>query len=141
MNFIQNKKIRIFLNILKSFLNKKPANKGFSLIELLVVLAIMVILVAIGVPAYQSYKKKSEETALMATLKSLNKSGLVLDATEQTINPVNVAQAVKGVDSSELKVNYVDSYSWCVEYKSKCINEEGDIDDSLNKCDRTGNCK
>ena len=141
MNFIQNKKIRIFLNILKAFLNKKPANKGFSLIELLVVLAIMVILVAIGVPAYQSYKKKSEETALMATLKSLNKSGLVLDATEQTINPKNVAQAVKGVDSSELKVNYVDSYSWCVEYKSKCINEEGDIDDGLDKCGTAGKCK
>ena len=141
MNFIQNKKIRIFLNILKAFLNKKSANKGFSLIELLVVLAIIVVLVSIGVPAYQVYKKRSEETALMATLKSLNKSGLVLDATEQTINPRNVASAVKGVDFSELKVNYVDSDNWCVEYKSKCINEEGDIDDGLNKCGTAGKCK
>ena len=141
MNFIQQKQIRKFLDILNRFLNKNPASRGFSLIELLVVLAIMVILVAIGVPAYQVYKKKSEETALMATLKSLNKSGLVLDATEQTINPVNVAQAVKGVDSLELKVNYVDSDDWCIEYKSKCINEEGDIDDGLNKCGTAGKCK
>ncbi|WP_192815498.1 pilin [Grimontia indica] len=45
--------------------------KGFSLIELLIVVAIIGALTAIAVPAYESYTKKSDATAGVATLKSL----------------------------------------------------------------------
>ncbi|STO56405.1 pilin [Grimontia hollisae] len=45
--------------------------QGFSLIELLIVVAIIGALTAIAIPAYESYTKKSDATAGVATLKSL----------------------------------------------------------------------
>ncbi|MGF1766575.1 type II secretion system protein [Enterovibrio makurazakiensis] len=45
--------------------------KGFSLIELLIVVGIIGALTAIAVPAYQSYTLKSEATAGVATVKSI----------------------------------------------------------------------
>ena len=119
----------------------KPLNRGFSLVELLVVMAILVVLIGIGVPAYKKYKKSSEETADTSTLKSLNNAGLVLDSTEQTIDAKNVAEAVKGVDQADITVNYKASEQWCVQYNNKCINEEGEIDNTKNTCDKAGKCQ
>ncbi|PKF51442.1 pilin [Enterovibrio nigricans] len=45
--------------------------KGFSLIELLIVVGIIGALTAIAVPAYQDYTKKADATAGIATMKSL----------------------------------------------------------------------
>ena len=45
--------------------------QGFSLVELMIVVAIIGALTAIAVPAYQDYVKKSEATAGLATLKAL----------------------------------------------------------------------
>ncbi|OEE87699.1 hypothetical protein A1OQ_14460 [Enterovibrio norvegicus FF-162] len=45
--------------------------KGFSLIELLIVVGIIGAISAIAVPAYSNYKKKSDVTAAVATVKSL----------------------------------------------------------------------
>lgn len=50
-------------------LNIKPS--GFTLIELMIVVAIIGVLSAIGVPAYQNYVAKSELATGLATLKSL----------------------------------------------------------------------
>lgn len=50
-------------------LNAKPS--GFTLIELMIVVAIIGVLSAIGVPAYQNYVAKSELATGLATLKSL----------------------------------------------------------------------
>ena len=47
----------------------KPS--GFTLIELMIVVAIIGVLSAIGVPAYQNYVAKSELATGLATLKSL----------------------------------------------------------------------
>lgn len=45
-------------------------NRGFTLIELMIVVAIIAILAAIALPAYNAYRIKSAESACLAEMKN-----------------------------------------------------------------------
>ncbi len=51
--------------------SKRKNQKGFTLIELMIVVAIIGALSAIAVPAYKDYVAKSQASSALATLKSL----------------------------------------------------------------------
>lgn len=52
-------------------MRKTTKQQGFTLIELMIVVAVIGVLAAVAFPAYQDYVKKGEAASGLATLKSL----------------------------------------------------------------------
>lgn len=79
--------------------------QGFSLIELMIVIAIIGILVAVGIPAYQAIQRSSNETAAIGYLRNVavtqrlyykQKNGNAYGTFDQLIADVNLDKRFAG---------------------------------------------
>ncbi len=79
--------------------NKKQNNKGFSLVELIVVIAIMIVLVAVLAPVFTKYVEQARRATDVQNANTIAEAVLV-DAADGTISGDKTATVVKGTPSA-----------------------------------------
>jgi len=84
-------------------LNKMKSEKGFTLIELMIVIAIIGILAAIAIPQFSAYRKRSYNSAAQSDLRNAATAQEAYFVDYQTYTSViaNVAGATYGLYTSQ----------------------------------------
>ena len=105
----------------------KKDNKGFTLMEMLIVVAIIAILIAIMIPVFNAQLEKSREAADAANIRSAYAEVLVNYLDDQSTEPVEVTltQETAGWDNNNFETtlkNLVgeDNYSGTPAAKGTC---------------------
>ena len=83
------------INKVKNTLSKKPGEEGFSLVELVVVIAVLAILSAVAVPAFVGVQANARASAVKNGLANMVKECVVRDSDESTTAFAD-AQATQG---------------------------------------------
>ena len=93
MNILEN-----YLKIkrVQKGLNNKTCEKGFSLIELIIVIAVLAILSAIAIPAFAGVQKKAKSSSVKNGLVNGIKECVILQSDGRDIAPFSVVQSWPG---------------------------------------------
>ncbi|MCC8161800.1 MAG: prepilin-type N-terminal cleavage/methylation domain-containing protein [Lachnospiraceae bacterium] len=100
----------------------KKSNGGFSLIELIVVIAIMAILAGVSIPTYTAYIGRANDAAALEVLNEV-KTAVIADAALQgeTVYSINVSEAGEVTASNSTTALTFSEYSDIVESDSAAI--------------------
>ena len=93
--------------MLKKLINKK----GFTLMEMLIVVAIIAVLVAIAIPVFNGALTKSKEAADVANIRAAYAEWQVKMLTENEAVPTDKT-ALMTSDGTETKLNYNDKLTY-----------------------------
>ena len=74
---------------MKKFLNAR--NAGFTLVELVIVIAILAILAGVGIPAYSGYIKKANNSAVNTELAAIKTAAQAADATGGNLEKIVIS--------------------------------------------------
>src|ERR1035437_8535359 len=104
------KKIQDLEN-LKGATRMRNKQKGFSLIELLIVVAIILIIAAIAIPNLLRSKMAANEASGVSSLRTLNTTEVLYSTTYSTLSPdlSSLGPDPTGVTPTALQANLVDS--------------------------------
>ncbi len=99
-------------------LKKLNNKKGFTLMEMLIVVAIIAVLVAIAIPVFNGALTKSKEAADVANLRAAYAEWQVKMLTENEKVPATAA-ALMTSDDAETKLNYNDKLTYTAAQDNK----------------------
>lgn len=105
-------------------MKKKMNNEGFSLVELIIVIAIMAVLIGVLAPQYLKYVKNSKISTDITNAEEIANAVNAAIADGQTVmaSPITGVggTAVTGIDNlTALPVSKVDAtYSWSITYNT-----------------------
>lgn len=101
-----------------NLLNKKTKKKGFTLIELIIVLAVMAIIAAIAIPSFSAVRNNSKVKADKQSEETIKRSVLALVA-DETIKQGTDNKTVTFTDGTQELANMTFSANWTDEEKNK----------------------